>query len=68
MNNKAFYKSKTIIGAIVSILPIILPAMGLSFGSDDQMLVNSAVDAGFQLAGALLAVYGRVKAKDKVTL
>lgn len=59
---KYFLKSKTIIGVIMSVLPALLPALGITFGADDISLINSAVDAVIQSAGALLAVYGRFAA------
>ena len=60
--DKFFLKSKTIIGLILSVLPALLPALGISFGADDVDLVNSTVDALIQGFGAIMAVYGRFKA------
>ena len=60
--DKFFLKSKTILGLILSVLPALLPALGISFGADDVALVNSTVDALIQGIGALVAVYGRFAA------
>ena len=60
--DKFFLKSKTIIGVIMSVLPALLPALGLSFSVDDAAMVNSTVDALIQAGGAILAVYGRFMA------
>lgn len=64
--DKFFLKSKTIIGIIISMLPTLLPAVGL--GTDDTQLVSSNVDTIIQASGALLAVYGRFKAKGAVII
>lgn len=62
MENKFFLKSKTIIGVILSALPALLPALGITFSADDAQLVSSGVDALIQAVGAILAVYGRFAA------
>ena len=64
--NKYFLKSKTILGVILSVLPALLPALGISFSAEDNLLISNAVDAIIQSAGALLAVYGRFVVKDKI--
>ena len=60
--NKFFLKSKTIIGVIVSILPVLLPELGVSFSAEDGQLINRFVDLVVQTAGAGMAVYGRFDA------
>ena len=62
---KFFLKSKTVIGAIIAVLPTLGPLLG--FGIDDQVLVNEAWDALQTIAGAVLSVYGRFKAEDKLS-
>lgn len=66
--DKFFLKSKTIIGVIVSILPALLPELGISFSVEDGQLINNSVDAVIQGIGAVLAVYGRFVAADGVSL
>ena len=68
MGNKWFVKSKTLIGIVISVLPTILPALGISFGADDLQLVNGFVDASIQLIGASLAIYGRWVATQPVSV
>ncbi|KKM75467.1 hypothetical protein LCGC14_1389890 [marine sediment metagenome] len=68
MGNKWFVKSKTILGIILSVLPTILPAFGVSFGADDAQLINGFVDASIQLVGAALAIYGRWVATQSVSV
>lgn len=60
--NKFFLKSKTIIGAIVSILPVLLPQIGISFSPEDGAMINDTVDKIIHAAGAVLAIYGRFDA------
>lgn len=62
MENKFFLKSKTIIGVILSVLPALLPALGISFSADDAQMVSSNIDAVIQAVGAALALYGRFAA------
>lgn len=59
---KFFLKSKTIIGIIVSMLPVLLPEFGVSFSTDDAALINKNVDLIVQAIGASLATYGRFAA------
>ena len=65
---KWFLKSKTLIGVVLSVLPAMLPALGISFGADDSMLINELMDSIIQLTGAALAVYGRWVAKAPMSL
>ncbi len=67
-NPKWFLKSKTILGLVISVLPALLPAIGISFGADDTQLVSGAVDGLVQGIGAILALYGRFVAKAPVTI
>jgi uncharacterized membrane protein (DUF441 family) len=60
--DKFFLKSKTIIGIIVSILPALLPQVGVSFSEADGQLINTTVDQVIQGIGAVLAFYGRFAA------
>lgn len=67
MEPKWFLQSKTILGLIVSILPALLPAVGVSFSGDDVGLVNGLVDSLMTFGGALFAAYGRWVAKSPVS-
>jgi CDP-diglyceride synthetase len=61
--NKAWYKSKTIWGAIVAILALVAGAFGYSVGQEAQSEVVAAI---IGVVGGLFAIYGRIKAVDKV--
>lgn len=65
---KFFLKSKTILGVIISTLPTLLPIAGVSFSPEDGQLLMGGLDYIVQAAGALMAIYGRFTATDKVTL
>jgi len=60
--NKA-RKSKTVIGILVSLLPVLGTTLGFSFSDADGVLVTNLVDQIIQLLGGAFALYGRVVAK-----
>lgn len=63
---KPWYQSKTILGAVVTVLAMILTAFGYGIGVEDQAaLVDYAVSLG-GVVGGLLAIYGRVKASKDI--
>ena len=61
---KQFWKSKTVWGIAISALPTILQLFGVPVPSGVGELLNQILVA----TGSGLAVYGRVKAVDKLTL
>jgi hypothetical protein len=63
---KKFYKSKTIWGAIISILPTLAPLLGLS--TNDIHMIGQSGDNLIQFAGVVLAIYGRVKANGEIKI
>jgi|TARA_B110000908_G_scaffold88114_1_gene105056 hypothetical protein len=60
--NKFFLKSKTLWGVIVTLLPVLLPILGVTFAEGSESLITETGDAFVQLLGAALAVYGRFDA------
>lgn len=66
--SKLFIQSRTIIGIIVSVLPALLPVVGVSFSPEDGAFLSTNVDLIFQGIGAILAIYGRFVAEKKITL
>ena len=68
MEPKWFLQSKTILGLIVSVLPALLPALGISFSGDDVGLVNNLVDSLMPFGGAAFAAYGRFVSTTQVKL
>lgn len=66
-NSKPWYASKGVWGGIVALLAGIAAMLGYTIGPDEQAtLVNALIGVGGSIGG-VLAVYGRVKAKDEVT-
>jgi len=64
--NKFFLKSKTIIGALVTLAPTVAVLFGYTMTEDDSVMITETADAIIQLIGAALVVYGRVKAEEKL--
>lgn len=63
---KPWYQSKTIIGAVITVLALVLTAFGYGIGAEDQAaLADYAVSLG-GIVGGLLAIYGRVKASKDI--
>lgn len=66
--DKFFLQSKTILGAIVTILPVLSSLFGFHFTGDEGAMISGAWDNIIQAVGAILVVWGRVTAKDSITL
>ncbi|KKN20084.1 hypothetical protein LCGC14_0939130 [marine sediment metagenome] len=64
---KWILKSKTIIGAILMVLPVILGPIGFDFTFIQEFL-GGALDEGSFTIGTLLNIAGRYTANSKVTL
>lgn len=60
--------SKTIAGAVIALLVTLLPMFGLTFTADDAALFNTTVDQALQVAGSILAIYGRFTATQTLTV
>ena len=63
MTEKPWYKSKTIWGSIVAVLALAAGAFGYEVGPEAQEEIVTAV---IGVVGGALAIYGRIKAVDKV--
>ena len=63
---KSWYKSKTIIGALIAIAAMGLESSGLSFGPEARDAITGNVLKLIEIVGALFAIYGRVKADGKI--
>lgn len=68
MLEKFFLQSKTIIGAIVTILPVIAGLAGFSFTGEDGALITEAWDTILQAIGTVLVVYGRFTANTTLKI
>lgn len=63
---KPWYQSKAVIGGIVAVLASIAAAFGYAVSPESQGEITNLVVAIAGGVGGLLAVYGRIKAKDKI--
>jgi len=63
-DEKSWYTSKTVIGAVIAILSLIAGAFGYDVDAAGQEQITVAV---LGIAGAGMAIYGRVKAVKKIT-
>ncbi len=71
MDNKWFLKSRTVYGVIIAMLPNIvalLSTVGVPVSEDVMSMFQETGEIMFNAVGALLAVYGRVKADTSLTL
>lgn len=63
---KPWYKSKTIVAAMVAVLLSILAAAGVEgIGGEKDALVEVVMQVAAALAGGV-AIYGRVKAQENI--
>lgn len=69
METKRIFQSKTIIGSVVTLLALSLSSFfGYEIGADDQtILVDTALNF-IASAGAIVAIYGRIKASKKIEI
>ena len=69
METKNIFQSKTIIGSLVALLAVVLSSFfGYEIEGADKAQLTEIVVGAIGSAGAVLAIYGRVKASKKVTL
>ena len=65
---KAIYKSKTIIGAVLTFLVVLLPQLGISFTADDSAMFSQLVDQICIVITSAFTIYGRFTADSKVVV
>jgi hypothetical protein len=65
---KPFYKSKGVMGSLLALAGLAAQALGYQFGPEEQKTAIILVSALFQAAGGLLALWGRITAKEQVKL
>jgi len=66
METKAWYKSKGVMGGIVTIMAVALGAFGYQLAPADQTQLIEAVSAIGGVIGGLLSIYGRVTASKSI--
>ena len=65
MKTKAIYKSKTIIGAIITMSVVLFRILDLDISESE---ITQVVEGSIAVFGTLLAVYGRIVAEKGITL
>ena len=67
---KPWWQSKTIWGALITIIALILSLFGVQIDEQTkQVLINESVALATAIAGivgAVLSIYGRIKAKQRI--
>lgn len=68
---KPFWQSKTLWGAVLLVLGAILSSFGVEVTPSEQETIAISglqmVGAGTELVGLVMVIYGRFKAKQKLT-
>lgn len=64
VEEKPWYLSRTIWGSLVAVAAAIAGIGGISVGADAQSQIADAMVQAVGAAGALVAIYGRLVAKD----
>ena len=63
---KPWYKSKTIVAAIVAVVLSVAAACGVEgLGGEKDAIVEAVMEIAVAVAG-VIAIYGRVKAKENI--
>lgn len=69
METKNIFQSKTIIGSLIALLAIVLSNFwGYEIGVEDKSQLTEIIVGLSGSAGALLAIYGRVKASKQIVI
>ena len=69
METKSIFQSKTIIGSVVALLSIALSSFfGYEIAGADKAQLTEIIIATLGSAGAVTAIYGRVKATKQIAV
>ena len=72
IGTKGFFQSNTIRGALIalfgSLLPAIAPLLGFDFSPEDGKVVLDNGAKALEIFGALMAIFGRLKASTRIKL
>lgn len=66
MENKKWYQSKTIIGALVTVLAAFAGMFGIDVSQGAQVELADVIIGLFTAAAGGFTVYGRIKADQKI--
>lgn len=59
---KPWYKSKTIIGAAITLLALIMDNLGMHITVDEQTAIVELILKGIEIVGPIICIQGRVTA------
>ncbi len=65
-SSKAWYQSRTIWGALIAIAASIGSTFGLMISEQEQAVISEAILQITGAIGAFIALYGRLKAEQRV--
>lgn len=63
---KPFYASKGVIGSLIAVAALGAQMLGFEVTPADQAALNDMIIGGIGIAGALLAIFGRIAATKKI--
>jgi hypothetical protein len=63
---KGFFESRTVWGGLIAFLSGVAAVIGYSVTPEDQNTLVSVITGGTGTFGAVLAIYGRIKASKKI--
>jgi hypothetical protein len=64
-DGKPFYRSKSILGTVIVVAVVIARAAGVDI---DEEQIGGLVETGALLLGGILTLWGRITARQKLTL
>ncbi len=67
IEEKPWYLSKTIWGALIAVVASLLGALGVRIGLGDQQQIADAMVQLVTAGGSLLAIYGRLTATETIS-
>jgi len=67
MDEKHWYQSKTIWGALLAVIASLFGALGISIDSTAQNELSDALVQLIGAIGAITAIYGRISATDIIS-
>ena len=63
---KGFFESKAIWGGLITFWAGVAALLGYAVSDDDQMRLIELITGAVGVFGAVLAIYGRIKASKKI--
>lgn len=66
-NEKTWYKSRTIWGALIAVIASISSGFGLSIDEESQKQMSEAIIQLIGALGAIVAIYGRLNATEVIS-